>query len=110
MAKNQLINLIQNLNDNVLTVEVSYGTKTSLDQDDTSRKYFEVVVGTENIPDVPQNQKLEKGDLVKFNSRYIAEGTWIDGKFYCVTDRRNMWYKIPVKDVKADLIKRSREQ
>lgn len=104
--KKTIIDSIVNLNDNLICQEVVYGNKTSLDEQDTSTKFYEVVKGDENNPNVPDNEKILAGDLLKYNGRFLSQEVWIEGKLYCVTDRRTIWFKISKENVKTSLIKR----
>ena len=95
----KIMNLVELLvmdNGNVLTQKVKYATSKKIDPKDTSDLFFEVVNG---------NDKLEKGDLIKFNHRFIQE-VQIENKTYCIIEANNIQLHIKAENVKKDILER----
>jgi len=82
-------------NGNILTKKVKYATTKKIDPEDTSDVFFEVINGNDN---------LAKGDLVKFNHRFIQE-TQIEGITYCIIDASQIQYHLKSEHVKTNLLK-----
>lgn len=97
--KNKIMNLVELLvmdNDNILTQKVKYITSQKIDPKDVSEIFFEVVSGNENF---------EKGDLVKFNHRFIQEEQ-IENVTYCLIQANQVHFHLKSKDVKKDILKK----
>lgn len=99
--ENKIMNLVELLvmdNGNILTQEVRYATSKKVDPKDTSDLFFEVVNG---------NDDFEKGDLIKFNHRFIQEEQ-IENKTYCLIPANQVHFHLKAKDVKKDILKRNK--
>lgn len=94
--RDMLVEVIEMENNSIMTQKVKYETSKKTDPDDTSDIFFEVING---------NEKYPVGTLVKFPHRYLSP-VEIEGKTYYPIEMNQIQFKINLKDVKTDLLKR----